>query len=140
VIQAVKEKYRALTCMPERYGMMGEIVGETGMGERDGPAAAPAPYSKRIGQRPCPVFRLCRCLLVSTCRPGGVKEVVEEEEYEEGTYQSHGHTSDEFTTRYSNLPLRHALAPSCSLSFDPSSLLGWDSRALAPAGPHPIFG
>jgi hypothetical protein len=78
--------------------MMGEIVGETGMGERDGPAAAPAPYSKQIGQRPCPVFRLCRRLFVSTCRRGGVEEEVKEE-YEEGTYQSHGHTSDEFTTQ-----------------------------------------
>ena len=35
MIQAVKEKYRALTCMPGRYGMVGEIVGETGMGERE---------------------------------------------------------------------------------------------------------
>jgi hypothetical protein len=80
--------------------MMREIVGETGKVrlvtcERDRRPAAPAPYSKRIGQRPCPVFRLSSVFVVCSCRRVDLVGV-EEEELDEvcmkkGTYQSHGH-------------------------------------------------
>lgn len=70
--------------------------------------------------------------LVSTCRRGGVREEVDEDE--EGNnlqVSNHTDTSDEFTTTTTETR-PHALSL--------LTLHRWDWRALAPAASHPIFG
>ena len=113
----VEEKYRGLTCMPGRCGM---LRGRERDRQRDLPIA---PYSNRIGQRPCPsrLLRLrrrcCCCCFLSTCVSstwGGVEEE-EEEQGEEGDNLpiNHTDTSDEQPTvvYHRDMPTMPSLLP-----------------------------